>query len=250
MRNFAMQVFVILGLWFSCIISQPLYAKTFTNQYMEFELPPSWDCSLEGAEWVCQSNNEKRKKEAIIVLAAKSRGSKDSLEDYQVYLSKAKTFTLPGGQTLVSEAKYNKITEFNGQRWVDALHLASEIPGFYTRYLATIKEDIGVVITFSVNKDSYALYRPVFDKIAASLRVFRQPAASSAKISGGENGGENNLDGGQVVPDNDDTIIVQRKNNKKSDQEKSSENASGNYTFYIFIAVAVVLFFVMRRKKK
>ncbi len=53
------------------LFSTPSYAAKFANQFAEFELPPQWQCSLEGAEWVCQSTNEAKKRDAIIVLAAK-----------------------------------------------------------------------------------------------------------------------------------------------------------------------------------
>jgi hypothetical protein len=108
-----------------------VFAKTFTSQFSEFELPNGWDCALEGSEWVCQSDNKDRKKEAIIILAAKYRGDQDDLDKYQAYLKSPKTFSLPGGKTQVSEAKAVSIREINGQRWVDSLHLASEVPGFY-----------------------------------------------------------------------------------------------------------------------
>ena len=159
---------------FILCLALPVQAKRFFGEYTEFELPPDWECQLEGAEWVCQSINQARKKEAIIILAAKVRGQEDGLEQYLAYLKKTKTFALPGGNTQVSEAKYSKLTTINGHRWVDALHLASEVPGFYTRYLATVKSDIGVVVTFSVSKDHYSSYQQVFDKIVKTLRVFRQ----------------------------------------------------------------------------
>jgi hypothetical protein len=55
------------------------YAAKFANQFVEFELPPQWQCNLEGAEWVCQSLDEQKKRDAIIVLAAKLKGDQDSL---------------------------------------------------------------------------------------------------------------------------------------------------------------------------
>ena len=73
-----------------------VFAKTFTSQFAEFELPNGWECALEGSEWVCQSDNKDRKKEAIIILAAKYRGANDSLDIYQAYLKAPKTFSLPG----------------------------------------------------------------------------------------------------------------------------------------------------------
>ena len=157
--------------------------NAFSGQYMEFELPPDWQCQLEGAEWVCQSVNEARQKEAIIIFAAKIRGQDDGLEPYLSYLKKAKTFTLPGsGNTQISENKYAKLITINNHRWVDALHLASEVPGFYTRYLATVKSDLGIVITFSVSKEHYSNYQQVFDNIVKTLRVFRQKQAPSSQF--------------------------------------------------------------------
>jgi len=226
---------------------QPTYAKRFANQYVEFELPQSWDCVLEGAEWVCQSQNEKRKKEAIIIFAAKSRGPKDSLEEYQHYLKDQKTFTLPGGQSLVSEPKYTKLTEINGHRWIDALHLASEIPGFYTRYLGTVKEDIGVVITFSVSKESYALYQPVFDKIVSSVRVFRQAANAKVALNKGESGGDG-VEGSVFVPDNPTDILPQRPKVKQKPKEKSAGGGE-DMIFLIVIGVVVAVLFMIKKKK-
>ena len=92
------------------------------------------------------------------------------------YLKKNKEYNLPGGKKQVSEPKYTKMSKINDQQWVDALHLASEVPGFYTRYLATVKEDLGVAVTFSVTKDLYATYQPIIDKMVSTLRVFRQKA--------------------------------------------------------------------------
>ena len=164
------------------MLSTSAFAKRFSNQYTEFELPTGWSCALEGTEWVCQSSDANRKKEAIIILAAKVRGSQDSLDQYEDYLNNQKTFTLPGGKNQVSEPKYTKVSSINNHRWVDALHLASEVPGFYTRYLATVKADLGVAVTFSVGKDYYSAYQSIFDNIVSSLRVFRQANKNMAKF--------------------------------------------------------------------
>src|SRR6478752_10447979 len=86
--------------------SQAVFAGKFANQFTEFELPPQWQCNLEGAEWVCQSTNEAKKKDAIIVLAAKLKGDQDSLDQYLTYLKAAKTFTSVSGKPVKSEAKY------------------------------------------------------------------------------------------------------------------------------------------------
>ena len=159
-----------LALW-STEIS---WAAKFANQFTEFELPPQWQCNLEGAEWVCQNSVDAKKKDAIIVLAAKLKGEQDSLDQYLTYLKAAKTWTSVQGKPVKSDAKYAKTVNLNGQAWVDSLHLESEIPGFFTRYLATVKQDIGVLITYSIRKDKYQEYLSDFDNLVKTLKVFRK----------------------------------------------------------------------------
>jgi hypothetical protein len=220
-------------------------AKRFTSQYTEFELPAGWACALEGTEWVCQSTNAQRKKEAIIILAAKIRGSQDSLDAYSSYLKKPKTFTLPGGKTQVSEAKYAKFSEINKHRWIDSLHLASEVPGFYTRYLATVKEDLGVAVTFSVGKDFYAAYQGIFDKIVASLRVFRQKNANISKFNLKKKD-EDLLGDTTFIPDSGRVDISQKKKGKGS----GSLTPADMMMYGVGALVLLIILFVMKKKGK
>lgn len=151
------------------------FAAKFSNQFVEFELPPQWSCTLEGAEWVCQSSVEAKKRDAIIVLAAKLKGEQDSLDQYLAHLKSSKFFTSVQGKAMKSDPKYAKMVTLNTHPWVDSLHMDSEIPGFYTRYLATIKNDIGVLVTYSINKNKYQQYLKDFENMVNTLRVFRKP---------------------------------------------------------------------------
>ena len=169
MKTFLSAVFLATAL-----MTQPAQAGRFANQFSEFELPPNWNCQLEGAEWVCQNADESKKKEAIIVLAAKLKGDQDSLDQYLAYLKSVKSFTSVTGKPMKSEPRYAKTANINGHAWVDALHLESEIPGFYTRYLATVKDDIGVLITYSIAKDKYQDYLDDFENLVRTLKVFRK----------------------------------------------------------------------------
>src|SRR5882757_6856334 len=65
-------------------------AKRFRNAYVSFELPPNWNCKLEGAEWVCENDYSKKQKEAIIILTAKEVGPSDSLAAYMSHLQTAR----------------------------------------------------------------------------------------------------------------------------------------------------------------
>lgn len=228
---------------------QASYAKTFTSQYCEFELPLGWKCALEGTEWVCQSDNEDRQKEAIIILAAKIRGDRDSLDEYQAYLKDTKTFVLPGGRTQVSEPKnVDTLTTNEGHTWVDALHLASEVPGFYTRYLATVKEDLGVAVTFSVAQDHYDEYQPIFDKIIESLKVFRK-SSSSGNYELAERDEDLNVEGlesGSFIPD------AGRKYDISNQEERKGGGLGGDAgtSILLFILLAGGGFIVYKLRKK
>lgn len=232
---------------FAMVMLMPsAYARKFTSQYCEFELPSGWDCALEGTEWVCQSSNKDRKKEAIIILAAKIRGSQDSLSQYQGYLKKAKTFSLPGGKTQVSEAKYTKLNEVNGQKWVDSLHMASEVPGFYTRYMATVKEDLGIAVTFSVAKDHYSAYQELFDSIISTLKVFRQRNVKPTdfKLAGNSKG---DLLDAVPIPDSARSFGIDGEGRKR---HRSNGSGEDDLIIYGLIAAALGFGAMKLRKKK
>lgn len=149
-------------------------AEKFSNAFIEFEKPANWTCLLEGAEFVCQSNDATKKKEAIIVFAAKLKGDQDSLKQYLDYLDASKTYTSASNRNVKSEKKYARKYNIGEHPWIDALHFESEIPGYYTRYLATLyKEEIGVLVTYSVAKDKYQEYNRLFEPMVNSLKVFR-----------------------------------------------------------------------------
>lgn len=208
-------------------------AKRFANSYTEFELPKGWSCAIEGSEWVCQSENKDRQKEAIIILAAKKRGPQDNLSEYQAYLKQSKQYKLPGAKTQRSEPKSVKTQDINGHKWVDALHLASEVPGFYTRYLASVKADIGVAVTFSVTKSKYNDYKAIFDNVIASMRIFRQNNTNLSGIKRSGNQGENFADT-TFVPEGENLNI------SNAQVEKRKKKGSGNEDMILIVVVAVV----------
>jgi hypothetical protein len=179
-------------------------AARFANQFVEFELPARWQCNLEGAEWVCQSTDEMRKRDAIIVLAAKLKGDQDSVDQYLNYLKAPKIYQSVQGKTVKSEAKYAKTVQLNEHTWVDSLHLESELPGFYTRYLATVKQDIGVLVTFSVNKEKYNDYLSDAEAMVNTLKVFRKAGGINAAPAGSNlfatSGIPAGVDSGSVFP--------------------------------------------------
>ncbi len=146
--------------------------KKFSNEFIEFELPTGWSCFSNQSEWICSSSNKMRKKEATVVMTSKKRDGRDTLEKYKLHLKNRRTYKLPNKSTQVSDPKFVRDRKINNQKWVDSLHLASEIPGFYTRYVATTKKDIGVAVSFSVVSHKYNQYKDLLEKMLNSMKLF------------------------------------------------------------------------------
>ena len=229
-----------------CAFSSLVLAKTFNTDYIEFQLPPGWECSLEGSEWVCQSQNKERKREAIIILAAKEKGTQDGIEQYFAYLKEKKQYTLPNRKVQVSEPKYTKKAQVNKHTWVDSLHLASEVPGFFTRYMATIKGDLGIAVTFSVTRKHYDSYQQVFEKVIESMRVFAVTRGQIAKtlgikktrgdlLAGSELAGSGILQGPKVVP--------------QKTKKQGTKGGAGDLLFFGLLAAAAIGYMIYKKRK-
>ena len=144
-------------------------AKTFTNAYISFNMPDAWNCTLEQTEWVCRSTKPEESKEAIVILTAKEVGPTDSYATYRDHLNSPITAKTGSVSQIVYSAKETKI---NNQDWLDGLHMGSEVPNYYTRYVATIKENkIAILVTFSAHKNFYPKYSQLFFDAISSLKV-------------------------------------------------------------------------------
>lgn len=226
--------------------SSRAHAAKFANQFTEFELPPQWQCNLEGAEWVCQSTNEGKKRDAIIVLAAKLKGDQDSLDQYLAYLKAAKTYTSIQGKPVKSDPKYAKNVNLNGQAWVDALHMESEIPGFYTRYLATVKQDIGVLVTYSINKNKYQQYLEDFESMVKTLKVFRKQGAGINAMPA-----NSNLFANTQVPQavSNDTVFPGAAPEGGAEKKPAPAEKKDNSLFLILAGAGAVGFLIWKKRK-
>ena len=164
-------------------ICSAAHAKRFRNAYVSFELPPNWNCKLEGAEWICESDFSGKTKEAIIVLVAKEAGPADTLAAYLAHLQTPRVIPGHGGTPTKSQIIHTKERMIANQMWIDGMHLGSEVGPYFTRYLATIKDKISVLVTFSAHKEHYTKYSGDFIKAVESLRVV------ASKDSIGDRGG-------------------------------------------------------------
>ena len=182
---------VMLGALALLAPTESAEAKTFRNAYVSFDLADRWDCTLEQTEWVCRTNpGPTDSREAVIILTAKEVGPSDSLNAYQQHLKTARSIFSRSNQPIQSRILKVEQRNINQHPWVDGMHEASEIPNYYTRYLATTKDKIAVLVTFSAHKNHYSKYSSDFYKAIESLRVI-----ATKNLMGGAGGA-----GGVGVP--------------------------------------------------
>lgn len=177
------------SLIFSSLLFFSLTAQAvlFSNSYVSFELPPNWSCKQEGYEHVCINKFSKKEKEAIIILTAKKKGPQDSLPNYESHLKTPRKMKNYKSIPYSSKVKVVKKRKINGVDWVDGLHLGSEVETYYTRYAATVKDSLGILVTFSAHKDHYSKYSNDFMKAIQTLKVIAPKGLGSlggSKIRG------------------------------------------------------------------
>ena len=227
------------------IFSQMASAKVFRNAYISFEMPDSWNCQLEQTEWVCRSTDAKETREAIIILTAKEVGPTDNFGLYENHLNNPISATTKTGAQLTSKVVYkSKQVQVNSQTWIDGLHISSEVNNYYTRYLATIKDKIAVLVTFSAHKDFYTKYSQDFFKSISSMRIIATKDLLSRP------------DLGPLRPSSD-TLGIGGNNAFPADFQTEMQTGSGGgnkkmtiVALLILVLAAGILLFLRSRKKK
>jgi hypothetical protein len=171
----ALAAAVILALlgWGIAQLLAPPPLERFVSSVFEFQLPRGWQCKAEGGETVC-NYGEKPPHSAMCVLAMKYRGAQDTFAAYTDYLSKPREFNDAHGVTVRSEVRRVGTREIAGRRWIVALHYQSEVPGFFTEYLATLTSHIAILVTFSASERSMDQHRKEFETMMSSLKVYER----------------------------------------------------------------------------
>ncbi len=153
------------------LLSLNAEAKVFQNSYVSFEVPDKWNCVQEGVAWTCTPSGAIESREAVIVLAAKVAGPEDNLVNFHTYLGQPKKLATKVGTPMPSSVMYSQERVLAGTKWIQAQHLGSEIQEFYTLYLATVKESLAILVSFSAEKSKYKDYNPIFDNAMKTLKI-------------------------------------------------------------------------------
>lgn len=146
-------------------------AKVFQNSYVSFEVPNDWNCMQEGVAWTCTPISPVASKEAVIVLAAKIAGPEDNLNSFLNFLKTPKKIATKVGTPMPSQVMYAQPRMLAGSKWIQAQHLGSEIQNYYTLYLATVKDQLAILVSFSADRNQYGKYNPIFDMAMKTLKI-------------------------------------------------------------------------------
>lgn len=171
LKKFVQPTLNIIIICLICLNTPKATARNFKNAYISFDMQDNWKCNLEQTEWVCRAEDPQEAKEAVIILTAKEKGPTDTFPIYQSHMNNPINTLSKSGPITSTVTYQSKFLKINDQDWLDGLHRDSEIQNYFTRYLATIKNQIAILVTFSAHKNAYSKHSPNFDKTIRSLRV-------------------------------------------------------------------------------
>ena len=161
-----------------CAFSLTSFGKTFRSKFVTLDLPPNWDCQQEELDWVCQPENPNLRHEAILVIVTKAVDPKDdTLDKYKSYLKDPKKMRDLLGNSYTSEVKYVREKKIRDHVWVDSLQIGAEVPGFFSRYLASTKDQIAAMISYHVAESVFPKWAEILDKMIDSAELRFDPKA-------------------------------------------------------------------------
>lgn len=229
------------------LLSTDVSAKKFSNNYIEFDMPDTWLCRAEGGQYICQPSSPNQSKEAIVVMAAKHKGPDDDMEHYKTRLNEKREVKDIKGNKYASTVKYTKYTPIKGTIWLDSMSESSEVPGFITRYLATVQKGAGILVTFSAHKSVIDNYNAAFMQMVNSIKVSDNIPAPEAPVSP-----EMTKLGGNIVAGNLVDVSGKKKGPAGEKKEINVSVQQGGILKYIIIAAIalIIIFFVIRKRKK
>ena len=157
-----------------CLLGSPL-SLAFENEFLKFDLPKSWMCEHKPPNWVCSPQSSKDQTEAIVVVSAKQAGPEDNLGNYLKHLGQPKMLAIKEAKAAPQPSKviHAKQRLLGPQKWVEGLHLGSEVRNFYTLYLATKSQNLSILVSLSADKAKARKYNNVFARVVKSIRVKR-----------------------------------------------------------------------------
>ncbi len=173
---------MIRALLFCLVVSQQGIA--LQTAYVKFDHPEGWKCELAEGVWICQSTLDPDRKESLVMSIAALASEWDSIENFDDYLKQARVIKNDAEESLTSEVSYTRRRNLNGHVWIDSLQHNSELPGFWTRYLATVNQKLAILITYIVSDEHYSKLAPQFERMVVSLTLMNDSGGGSPSVQG------------------------------------------------------------------
>jgi hypothetical protein len=234
---------ILLALAFSCVPSFGL--KT---AYVSFDHPDGWRCELSQGVWICQSTLEAERRDSVVLSIATMATEWDSVDNYLEYLKKTRTISDDQGKPIESKVTYARKRDINGVVWVDSLQVNSELPGFWSRYVATVHNKLAILITYVVSESQYQRLAPQFERMVASLRP-----NSEFDLNIASKQGEMQLPGATKLGPLQTDILRERLKPaaaKSEPEDEETEEGSGLALFGSLLALGGVAAWVVWRRRK
>ena len=232
---------VLFGLFLVVVLSwapEASAAKKINTAYLSFTAPDGWECRREDAfAYSCRPATKQKFQDAIVIVSAKEAGPEDNFTSFEKYLKVPRTIRVTGTTPKISKVQYVRTIKIHNQPWADGAHLNSEIDGYFTRYLATVKERLSILVTLSAAQSRWKGFQKDFATIVNSLKVTSNPTilAQPYSLGKGQAGqGQLPVGGPQVGP---------------GPAGQAVPSKGPNYTLMILAAVAVIGLFLYAFKK-
>jgi|FLYM01.1.fsa_nt_gi hypothetical protein len=173
--------------FFSLVLGVQTHAKVLNTEFLTMDLPDNWNCQEVRPNWVCEPKLASERKFAIVTITSKEAGTLDQLSNFEAHLSKARSHQLGSKNPVMSQVIKTEKINLKNVTWVQSIHLNSEVNDFMTMYLATVKQPLAIMVTFSAEKNKWNHFKPLFDQSMNSIQLkdlkSRPSSASDQGIS-------------------------------------------------------------------
>lgn len=223
----------------------PLQAFALTTQYLSFDHPEGWQCELSQGVWICQDTVEPQRKESLVLSIATTQSDWDSLENFEKYLKDTRKTQDDAGKTIESKITYTRKRNINGNWWVDSLQFNSELPGFWTRYVATVHKKLAILITYVASDEYYKTMGPKFERMVTSLKL-----NSDFDLTVATKQGDGPLPGAEILGPRQQKDLLKGRLNMKSKKKEVPESRNLPLSLLLVGVLGVAVFLFLKRKKK
>jgi LPXTG-motif cell wall-anchored protein len=179
----------------------------------------------------------------MVVLSYRTQREGDTLVEYYRILGSPLEVKDLKGRKGKSKPSYTKYKKISGHDWVDSQHRSSELPGFITRYLATVKNGRSLLVTVTVHKDKYGVYMPELYKMIESIKIRMTLPYSSTET------GVSGLLGQKLA-----SFKVKKKKEEKklplmAEAKKEKDNTMA-FVIGIGLFAAIVAYIILKKRRK